>query len=202
MCDLIQPGAPDPTVGKVLPPQQAGAPAGLVFAQEGDPETAPAVGLVGSFGAPVSVGDVVLCEGAATADHTGCAGSVTVSDVLRFTKVPGMANGYQYQLISDPDTPEGGLDLTKLPGGGLLPTVYYISETFTTVDASAFVPGLTAVPVVVYKADDGSGNINKYWIVSDANVPEPSFGVPLATILGLLTVVRVAPIVKTILRPQ
>jgi hypothetical protein len=43
--------------------------------------------------------------------------------------------------------------------------------------------------VVVYKADDGSGNVNTYWIASDADagaVPEPSsavlFGAGLAAL--------------------
>jgi hypothetical protein len=186
LCDLIQPGSPDPAVGFVLPPQVAGAPMGLVFAQE-DPEPGPVVSLVGSFTHPVSLGDVVLCEGAAKADHTGCATSVTVSDVLRFTKGAVGANQYQYQLFSDPDTPEGGLDLTKLPGGGLLTTTYYISETSTVVDTSPFGGPLT-FPVVVYKADDGSGNINRYWIASDADVPEPS--TLITTLAGLLLMVR------------
>jgi hypothetical protein len=182
LCDLIQPGSPDPAVGSVLPPQVAGAPIGLVFAQE-DPELGPVVSLVGSFTHPVSLGDVVLCEGGAKADHTGCAASVTVSDVLRFTKGAVGPNQYQYQLFSDPDTPEGGLDLTKLPGGGLLATTYYIDETSTVVDTSPF-GGPSAFPVVVYKAGDGSGNINTYWIASDADVPEPSTLV--VTVVGLL----------------
>jgi hypothetical protein len=188
LCDVIQPGSPDPMVGLVLPPQVTGAPMGLVFVQE-DPETGPVVSLVGSFTRPVSLGDVVLCEGAAKADHTGCASSVTVSDVLRFTKGAVGPNQYQYQLFSDPDTPEGGLDLTTLPGGGLSATTYYIDETSTVVDASPF-GGPTAFPVVVYKADDGSGNVNTYWIASDADAgggaPEPSsavlFGAGLAAL--------------------
>ena len=180
----IQPGSPAAT--NTLPSQMTGAPAALVFAQE-DPEIGPVISLGGSFTSPVNLGDVVLCEGAAAADHTGCIGGAVVSDVLRFTYNPRVPPGpiYQYQLFSDPDTPEGGVDLTQLPGGGLLAQPYYISETATIVDTSAF-GGPVAFPLVVYKANDGMGNVNTYWIGSDAEAPEPSTWVLVVMGLGLV----------------
>src|ERR1051326_9042121 len=89
----------------------AGEPNGAAFFDEVTPgltlQTLPFV---------ATMGDLVLCEGAAKADHSGCDTGVSISDILRFS--PDVANPGQTDVtfLSDVDTSD--TDKVDVDGNG------------------------------------------------------------------------------------